>query len=853
MREPKEEKAVWMASKRSALATRSHLLACLLVLVILSPLGSLTQFIPAVHAQGTMIQLGQPVSGTLSLPNPEEWWGANLPRGEINITLTIPRGNAADLAFSFSPFQAGTPFGVSNPSLTNVVHNQIGGNETIQFVAPSTQFFLGFPFLVPGPTAIRAYSPSSNYGKAGSVTYTLTVVQVEQFTTTNVGNLNSFNNVRAGTPVLYSVNVPSAGAYNITMHANATASSLFFSVTAYESDFFLPMSDNNLLLGQSSVLLVLSTLTTYLIVTPYLNPSPNSKPLKGNVTINSDPLTTISPGQQITGAFSGPPVFYLATLPLGSYYNLTLTPSSTMAGFLDIFSPSWPGASEGNIASSASPGNGVVQKVRNLVVFNWSSYSFTNSSGYLPVAGPTISGPRPDKVLIRVTGTGSGPYSLKLDSAPFASLAPNIPVSLRFSTTNGPFYSFYQANSGPGAYTLSLPYTVTNSTVNWLSEIDLDGVTQMLGTFDPQRILRSNSGFLFGSTASQNQVESWQAMWERNFLTNNFFFAQNTTLQVGFGTAFATTPYLGATIGPIFSGNSTYESNLSYSFKAPTPAAFGVSKTDFLSGVNVNLYSVQLSAGSTYRLDASHISASEVWAVYDPTSGLTVPSQGPFLLPGISTDPNQPQTSDYFYFTAPATGTYYLAAGINPGPVISGPSLVQPEEQYSFVVTLSYSPPGSMTQLSVTLSAPSQTSQGQTILINGTVTNTGSYNANNVAVTITLPGQLTTSQSLSTTIGNLAPGQSASFKWTLTTSGSGTATATIITSSDNAPQSVKTSAVNISATNQPGSPSPPFLSSPTGAALITGIVAAIAAFATGLVIGKKRKQKPAGTSQTTTI
>jgi hypothetical protein len=262
-----------------------------------------------------MIQLGQPVSGTLSLPNPEEWWGVNFPRGEINITLTIPRGSAADLAFSFSPFQAGTPFGVSSPSDANVVHNQVGGNETIQFVAPSTQFFLNLPFLVPGPTAIRVYSPSSNYGKTGSVTYTLTVVQVEQFTTVTVGSLNSFDNVRAGTPVLYAVNAPSAGAYNITMHANATASALWFSVTAYEGDFFLPMSDNNLFLGQSSAVLVFSTLTTYLIVTPYLNPSPSSKPLKGNVTINSDPLTTIGPGQLITGTFSGRPVFYLANLP----------------------------------------------------------------------------------------------------------------------------------------------------------------------------------------------------------------------------------------------------------------------------------------------------------------------------------------------------------------------------------------------------------------------------------------------------------------------------------------------------------------------------------------------------------
>jgi len=158
-----------------------------------------------------MIQLGLPVSGTLSLPKPEQWWGVNLPRGEINITLTIPRGNAADLAFSFSPFQAGTPFGVSNPSLANVVHNQVGGNETIQFVAPSTGFLLNFPLLVPGPTAIRVYSPSTNYGKTGSVTYTLTVVQVEQFTAITVGNLNSFNNVRAGTPVLYGSMSPPLG------------------------------------------------------------------------------------------------------------------------------------------------------------------------------------------------------------------------------------------------------------------------------------------------------------------------------------------------------------------------------------------------------------------------------------------------------------------------------------------------------------------------------------------------------------------------------------------------------------------------------------------------------------------
>jgi hypothetical protein len=828
--------------------TRSVSLACVFLLAILFPLGSLNPSIPAVHAQGTLIQLGQPVSGTLSLPSPEDWWGVNLPRGEINITLTIPRGNTADLAFSFSPFQAGTPLGVTSPSGANVVHNQVGGNETIQFVAPSTQFFLNLPFLVPGPTAIRVYSPSSNYGKAGSVTYTLTVVQVDQFASVTLGNLNSFDNVRAGTPVLYSINVPSTGAYNITLHANATASALWFSVTAYEGDFFLPVSNNNLLLGQSSMLLVLSTLTTYLIVTPYLNPSPSSKPLKGNVTINSDPLTTIGPGQLITASFSGPPVFYLANLPLGSYYNLTLTPSLAMTGRLDIFSPSWPGATNGDIASSASPGNGIVQKVRNLVIFYLSSYSFTNSSGYLPVAGVTISGPRPDKVLVRVSGFGSGTYSLKLDSTPFPTLAPNTPVSLRFSTTNGPFYSFYQAGSGPGAYTLSLPYTVTNSTVYWSSQIDLDGVIQSLGTFDAQRILRSPFGFLFGSTATQNQVEGWQAMWERDFLTNNFAYAHNTTMQVGFGTALSTTPYFGATIGPIFGGNSTYKSTLSYSFKPPTPVAFGVSTTDFLSGVNVNLYSVQFLAGSTYRLDASHISASEIWAIYDRTSGSTVPSLGPFLIPGVSTDPNQGQASDYFYFTAPATGTYYLAAGINPGPVMSGPPLVQPEEQYSFIITVAYSPPGSMTQLSVTLTTPSQTSQGQTIVINGTVTNTGLYNANNVVVTITLPGQLTTSQSLSTTIGNLAPGQSASFTWTLTTSGSGTATATIITSSDNAPQNVKTSAVNISATI---SPSPPFLSSTTGAALIGGTVAGIAAFAIGLVIGKKRKPKSAIISQAT--
>jgi hypothetical protein len=787
-----------------------------------------------------MIQLGQPVTGTLSLPSPEDWWGVNLPRGEINITLTIPRGNAADLAFSFSPFQAGTPAGITNPVFANVVHNQIGGNETIQFVAPSFQPFLNFPFLVPGPTAIRVYSPSSHYGKAGSVTYTLTVVQVEQFTTITAGSLNSFDNVRAGSPILYAFNAPSAGAYNITMRGNATASSLWFSVTAFEGDFFMPMCDNNLLLGQSSALIVLSTLTTYLIVTPYANPSPSTKPFKGNVTINSEPLTTIGPGQQITGTFSGPPVFYLADLPLGSYYNLTLTPSVSMTGRLEVFSPSWPGGSNGYVAASASPGSGVVQKVRNLVIFYLSSYSFTNSSGYRPIAGPTGSGPRPDKILIRVSGSGSGSYSLKLDSAPFATLAPNTPASLRFSTTNGPYYSFYQASSGPGAYTLSLPYTVTNSTVYWSSQIDLDGVIQSVGTFDPQRILRSNVNFLFGSTAAQNQVGSWQAMWERNFLVNNLAFAQNTTIQVGFGTASTTTPYIGATIGPIFGGNSTYKSTLSYSFKAPTPVVFGVSTTDFLSGVNVNMYSLQLSAGSTYRLDAGHISASEIWAVYNPTSGLTVPSQGSFLLPGVSTDPNQSQTSDYFSFTAPTTGTYYLAAGINPGPIVSGPPLVQPEEQYSFIVTLAYSPPGSMTQLSVTLTAPSQTSSGQTIQINGTVTNTGSYNANNVVVTITLPGELTTSQSLSTTIGNLAPGQSASFRWTLTTAGTGTATATIIASSDNAPQNVKTSAVSISAAI---SPSPPFLSSTTGAALIAGIVAGIVAFAAGLVIGKKRKPK----------
>lgn len=793
-----------------------------------------------------MITLGQPVTGMLGQQNPEDWWGVNFPRGEINITLTVPKGNTADLAFAFCPFQAGTPIMETYPSLANVIHNP-GSNQTYQFVAPGTDPLLTVPFLVPGPSAIRVFSPSSNYGRTGSVTYTLTVVQAQQFTTITPGNLNSFNNVRAGTPILYSLTALQTGAYNITMKANATASSLWFSVTAYEGDFFLPMSNNDLLLGQSNMLIVLSTTTTtYLTVTPYLNPSPSTKPLKGNVTISYQPLATISPGQQITGTPASTPRFYLTNLPVGSYYNFTLTPAPTMSGRVDIFSPAWPGDFSSSIGSSATPGVGVVQKIRNLVVFYLSSYSSSNSSGYRPVAGQTVPGPRPDRVLVRVTATGTGSYTLRIDGAPFPQLNPNTPASLKLSTTNGPFYTFYQAQSGPGSYIESLPYTVTNSTASWSSEIDLNGVIPGLGLFDLNQLLRSYASFLLGPV-SRNTVESWQSERERNFITNSNFSHTNTTVQIGYGTVATATPFMGATIGSIFYGNSTIRATLSYTLKSPTSVAVGVPTNDFLSGLNVNLYSISLSAGTTYRLDDTHNSAGETWALFDPSSGLTVPTLGPFLVAGVSTDPNQAQASDYFYFTAPATGTYYLAAGINPGPLVAGPNPAgTPEEHYTFTVTAISSSSTSTTQLTVTLSAPSQATAGQTIKINGTVTNTGANNANNVIVTITLPGELSTTQSLSATIGTLAPNQSASFSWTLTTSGSGTVTATVITSSDDAPQNVKTSSVNISSTSQPGSTSTPFLSTSAGAALITGVLAAVVAAALGFFLGKRRKQLPTG-------
>lgn len=818
-----------------------RLIIWMTLFVILSPLVSLSPGIPSVHAQGTMITLGQPVTGTLTQQNPEDWWGVNFPKGQINITLTIPKGNTADLAFAWSPFQAGTPLGENYPSLANVIHNPGSSNQTYQFVVPGDDFLLNFPFFVPGPTAIRVYSPSSNYGTTGTVSYTLTVLQPQQFTTIISGNLNSFNNVRAGTPILYSLTAPVTGAYNITMKANATASSLFFSVTAYENEFYLPMSNNNLALGQTSMLIILSaTATTYFIVTPYSNPSPSTRPFKGNVTVTYQSLPTISPGQQVTGTPTGPPAFYLSSLPVGNYYNITLTPAPTITGRLDIYSPSWPGDFSSNIGSSATTGLGVTQKVRNLVMFYLSSYSFSNSSGYVPIT-PSIPGPRPDKVLIRVTASGTGSYTLRLDSAPFPQLSPNTPVSLKFSTTKGPYYSFYQTQSGPGAYTESLPFLITNSTVNWSSEIDLDGVIQDLGGFDPNRLLRTYTDFLLGS-ASSTQVQSWQAMNERNFASYALTTPKNSTLQLGYGTVFAVTPYVGATIGPLSYGNSTIKSTLSYTFKPPTTITTSVPTKDFLSGLNVNLYAIPLIAGTTYRLDDTHTSADETWALYDPATGLTVPTQGPFLAPGVSTDPNQQLTSDYLYFTPPASGTYYLVAGINPGPLISGPNPAGlPEEHYTFSVTVSSSPPGAATQLSVTLSTPPQATAGQTIKINGTVTNTGSNNASNVIVTITLPGQLSTTQSLSTTIGTLTPNQSASFTWTLTASGSGTVTATVVTSSDNAPQNVKTSSISISGT-QPGQSGTSIFSSPIDVALIAGVLAAIVALALGFMIGKRRKQ-----------
>ncbi|HZY46406.1 MAG TPA: CARDB domain-containing protein [Candidatus Bathyarchaeia archaeon] len=838
------------------MSLRKRLVELLLVIVIVSPLASLSPSIPLAHAQGTMITLGQPVTGTLSQQNPEDWWGVNFPRGEINITLTVPKANTADLAFAFSPFQSGTPIGESYPFLANVIHSP-GSNQTFQFVAPSTDPLATFPFLVPGPSAIRVFSPSSNYGKTGSVTYTLTVLQLLQFTTIATGNLNSFDNVRAGNPLLYSFNAPTVGAYNVTMKANATSSSLAFHVTAYEGDFYLPMSDNDLTFGQSSMLMVLSsTVTTYLIVTPNLNPSPSTKPLKGNVTVSYKPLPTISPGQQITGTLTGAPNFYLTNLPVGSYYNFTLTPPVTMAARLDIYSPVGPGSRSGNltsgigssIGSSTTPGFGVVQKVRNLVVFYLSSYSFTNSSGYRSTAGSTIPGPRPDKVLVRVNGTGIGSYTLKLDTAPFPQLASNTPVNLKLSPTNGPYYSFYRGQSGPGAYTETLPYTVTNSTASWASEIDLIGVIQELGSFDLNQVLRTYTLFLLGPI-SKNQVETWPAINERDFITNNNFFHQNTTIQLGYGTVLPATPYLGAALGPLFYGNSTIKATLSYNLRAPTNIVTGVQTSDFLSGLNVNLYTISLTAGTTYRLDDTHTSASETWELFDPTTGLTVPTQGPFLAPGVSTDPNQAQTADYLYFTAPATATYYLAAGINPGPLISGPNPAGfPEEHYTFTVSAISSSPSSTTQLSVTLSSPPTATAGQTIKIKGTVTNAGSNNANNVVVSITLPGELSTTQSLSTAIGTLTPGQSALFSWTLTTSGSGTVTAAVVTSSDNAAQNVKTSSVNISAAGSSAS----FISSPTNAALITGVLAAVIAVSLGFVVGRRKKQLPTG-SPTGTI
>ena len=227
-----------------------------------------------------------------------------------------------------------------------------------------------------------------------------------------------------------------------------------------------------------------------------------------------------------------------------------------------------------------------------------------------------------------------------------------------------------------------------------------------------------------------------------------------------------------------------------------------------------------------------------------------MPTQGPFLAPGVSTDPNQPLTSDYIYFTAPATGTYYLAAGINPGPLIAGPNPAGlPEEHYTFTVTVASTPPGSTTQLTVTISAPSQATAGQTIKINGTVTNTGSYNANNVAVNIVLPSGLSTSQSLFTTIGTLTPGQSAVFAWNLTVSGSGTVSAGLITSSDNAPQTVKTSTLNISPANQQGPSTTPFFGSTTGVALLTGVLAAIGGLAAGVAVGRKRRPHQVGIGQ----
>ena len=543
--------------------------------VILSPLGILNLSVPKVHAQGTTITLGQPVTGTLSQANPEDWWGVNIPRGQVNITLTIPHGNPADLAFSFSPFYAGAPLGETYPSLANTIHNP-GSNQTCQFVAPSTDNGFLIPFLVPGPSAIRVFSPSSNYGRTESVTYTLTIVQLQGFTTITAGTLSPFNKVRASTPILYSFNAPTTGAYNITMNANATSSALLFSVSAFENDLYLPLSINNLALGQRSMLIVLSsTATTYLIVTPFINPSPSIIPLKGNVTVAYQSLPVITPGQPITATPTGPATFYLSHLAVGSYYNLTLTPPATMTGRLDVYSPSWaPGDPSSNIASSATPGSGVVQKVRNLVMFYLSSYSYTNSSGYVPIAGPTIPGPRPDKVLIRVTTSGTGSYTLKIDSAPFPQLGPNSPIGLTFSTTKGPYYSFYQAHSGPGSYTESLPFTITNSTVSWSSQIDLDGVIQDLGAFDPNRLLRTYGDFILGAT-SKTQVQSWPIMNERNFDAFALTRPQNSTLQLGYGTVLSVTPYIGATIGPIFYGNATTKSTLSYTYKATTPIATG--------------------------------------------------------------------------------------------------------------------------------------------------------------------------------------------------------------------------------------------------------------------------------------
>ncbi len=713
------------------------------------------------HAQSqssspsSTMSINQTVTGTLTYYAQQASYGIHLDPGQYNVTLNVSSG--ANLGFQVSRWLFGIPTFLT---VIFVGPPGVGRNSSSLLLLPTGGF------NTPGDYVIRVYPASA--GTLGS--YWLRVQQIASFQPLSPNQQQNFTRWRSPTALLYDAVIPQFATYNFTLTTNSTAT---INVNTYEDEIYLPFSSTSGSNGRISFLAPLRSGDFYIVAT---SSAASNVVLRGSLSVNMTTTPTLASGNTVQGTVPlGQQVFYYADMTPGFYYNIVLQVPSGQNLDLAVYSPT-----SGNLPVAQSQrASGLNENITNLVVFHGRTYAVNAGGEYQTTAFQAQT----DRVLIGVRNvTASAPpyirFNLTLTSQPFPELGAGMQAQIYLNSTNGPYYKFYSSQqNSPLVYNITYQHKVWGTGI-WSSTLALVASERALklattpsttiGPFENQHIFFTQQSLGYAA-------EHWIGEGISNSTTDTNLLSSSYTLGIPVFADIDTEPIFMGTVLRAISGHFAYDGTLSYSDIGATDVSVGNLQSDYLANNGVNLYRSTLQAGHTYKINLQYTNIAILSLLYSST-GYMQPTTPPLFSLILISDLSLPENGYYYLFTPSVTADYYLTA--------SGSFFFATTGGGSYSLTIQeLSPP----TLSLTINSPISQKLGQPFNVTATVTDNGDYEAENVALSLSLPLGITKINNPNTSLDTLAAGASTQVTWTLNSTIPGNQTLNIQASSSNTP------------------------------------------------------------------